>query len=445
MIREDLLSQIWKHRLVRQNALMTADGKRVEVLFPGRANSDSGPDFCDALVILGDGGVLKGDVEVHVCSRDWQAHGHHKDVSYNGVVLHVVMWNDGREVSMLQSGGKAPILELAPYLSQSIEELQQSVESSVMPSMPCRQRLDKYGGDEVDGLLRKAGEERFHSKVARFRAKLACYEPETVFYEGTMRALGYAKNKGPFEELARLLPLAILRPLAARGALLDLQALMLGKAGLLPAQRRERGGSRRLSEWDEPEVERLQQVWMSLGIEETRHLLDWRFFRVRPDNFPTRRIIAASYLVSVCRGDLLGDALTRVSQSPVAKVQKEMEKGFMLRAGGYWACHYDFGFETRCSTGLIGRGRAREIVVNVFLPFLYAWAERQSQPWLKEKAIQIYRDHPPLAENWITRYVRRQVLGEDRCVGASACCQQGLIHLYEAFCVDQRCHCCPLG
>ena len=137
--------------------------------------------------------------------------------------------------------------------------------------------------------------------------------------------------------------------------------------------------------------------------------------------------------------------LTTINQVPISKAQKDLEQRVMVRVGGYWASHYDFGIEGRRNPGLIGQGRAREIVVNVLLPFLFAWGERLSQPWLKDRAVQLYRDHPRLGGNWVTSYMERQIFGEDQAKVTSACQQQGLIHLYEVFCVERRCYDCPLG
>jgi len=436
-IEESLVAQIWRRQLIKKEALLTAGGKRVEVLYPGRESNDSGPDFCDALIAI-EGKLLRGDIELHVAPQEWQAHGHHKDPSYNGVILHVVMWG-GQEDSLLHNGERVPILALSPYLIGSLEELRRAVQLSLSPDEPCYKALEQRGQAWVADLLDKAGEERFYSKVERFKTRLATREAGQVLYEGLMRALGYAKNKKPFEELAQSLPLSVLRGFDTRGDIGQIQALMLGTAGLLPGQRGKRNGD--AGEW----VGRLEQIWSSFGIKETMNGLDWRFFRVRPGNFPTRRIAAASYLLSSYGGGLLEDMLSLVSQSPLSKIQKELERSLVVRVGGYWASHFDFGIEARWNPSLLGRGRAREIVVNILLPFFFAWAEKFSQPWLRDRAVELYRNHPQLGENWVTRYMEGRIFGEYELKANSACRQQGLIHLYKTFCVERRCRECPLG
>jgi len=436
-IEESLLAQIWRRQLIKKEALLTASGKRVEVLYPGRESHDSGPDFCDALIAI-EGKLLRGYVELHVTSQEWQAHRHHKDPGYNGVILHVVMWG-GQEDSLLHNGERVPILALSPHLTGSLEELRRTVQLSLSPDEPCHKALERHGPAWVADLLDKAGEERFYAKVGKFRTKLATSEASQVFYEGWMRALGYAKNRKPFEELARLLPLSVLKGFVTRGDISQIQALMLGTAGLLPGQRGRRNGDA-----DEG-VARLEQIWGSFGMSERMKGLDWRFFRVRPENFPTRRIAAASYLLSRYGGGFLGDMLSLLSQVPLRQVQKELERSLIVRVDGYWASHFDFGIEARWNPSLLGQGRAREIVVNVLLPFSFAWAEKSSQPWLGERAIELYRNHPQLGENWVTRYMEGRIFGKPEAKANSARQQQGLVHLYQTFCVQRRCPECPLG
>jgi hypothetical protein len=436
-IEESLLAQIWRRQLIKKEALLTAGGQRVEVLYPGRESRDSGPDFCDALIAI-EGKLLRGDVELHVTPQEWQAHRHHKDPGYNGVILHVVLWG-GQEDSLLHSGERVPILALSPYLAGSLEELRRTVQLSLSPEEPCHKALQRHGPAAVADLLDKAGEERFYAKVERFRTKLATGEAGQVLYEGLMRALGYAKNKKPFEELARLLPLRVFRGLATPGDTGQIQGLMLGTAGLLPGQRGKR--NRDADEWGA----RLEQIWGSFGMRERMKGWDWRFFRVRPENFPPRRIAAASYLLSRYGGGFLGEMLRLLSQTPLSKVQKELERSLIVQVDGYWASHFDFGIEARWNSSLLGRGRVREIVVNILLPFFFAWAEKFSQPWLGERAMELYRNHPQLGENWVTRYMEERIFGEHQAKVNSACRQQGLVHLYQTFCVQRRCPECPLG
>ena len=442
MIRESLLAQIWRHQWISQGALTAAGGQRVLVLHPGWENSDdSGPDFRHAVIGMNGGSPVSGDVELHLRSHEWEAHGHHKDPNYDSVVLHVVLWDGGREASPLNNGKKVPILALSSYLRGPLQEFRLATQPSFL-SCAGSEAFLRHGRVWVGDVLAKAGKERFYLKTWRFKKRMAETEIDQVLYEGLMRALGYAKNKRPFEKLAQLLPLDVLAGPAGRGSLVEIQAMMLGTAGLLPKQRCGKGIGFSVS--DKLEAERLQQVWDSCDIGQAMKESDWRFFKVRPENLPPRRIVAASYLLSK-HGTALLERVLDVAGQAHSLIQKELERAFMVRGDGYWASHCDFGMEVGGERSLIGQGRAREIAVNALLPCLFAWAGKFRQSWLKERAVELYCDYPGLPENWITRLMERQVFGEKRIKVNSACQQQGLIHLYETFCLKRRCRICPLG
>lgn len=440
MVRESVVAQLWKHQLIRSDDLMTVGGQKVRVLYPGRQSSDSGPDFCDAAIIVEGEGVVRGDIELHVRSQEWQAHGHHRDPNYNSVILHVVLWGGGREASLLNNGGEVPVLALSPYLTRRLEDLHQ-----VSPAEPCCGDLRRWDETSVHEVLKEAGRARFELKVRRFKEKLADGKADQVLYEGWMRALGYAKNKKPFEKLARMLPLNTLEEVRTRRGVVGMQALMLGTAGLLPSQRN--GGSKDtgFSDSDRTEMERLEHAWYSFGVCRSMSVSEWRFFRVRPENCPPRRVAAASCLVCRHGAALLEHVLNLAEQAAGDHLQKELEGSMTVRCEGYWASHFDFGVEAGWRPSLIGRGRAREITVNVLLPFISCWARQVSLPWLERRAVQLYLDHSRVGENWVTRYMEGQIFGERRAKLNRACQQQGLIHLYKTHCAEKRCCDCPLS
>ena len=117
----------------------------------------------------------------------------------------------------------------------------------------------------------------------------------------------------------------------------------------------------------------------------------------------------------------------------------------MVTTDGYWANHFDFGAASRTvNPTILGGRRAADIIINVLLPFTFAWAELGSQLQLEEKALELYRHYPKLAANTIERHMKKQ-LGISNDLVDSARRQQGLIHIYHTLCTQGRCHCCPLS
>ena len=101
-VSEAQIIKIWQHQLLDGIDMTTEVGEPIKVIYPGRLNDDRGADFRGA-VIATSRGLIKGDVEVHVRSSDWQLHRHHHDPVYNRVILHVVMWHDAGSVTNLQN------------------------------------------------------------------------------------------------------------------------------------------------------------------------------------------------------------------------------------------------------------------------------------------------------------------------------------------------------
>ena len=86
-MNEAFLWYLWKYRRFTK-ALVTTDGDPITVIQPGFQNSDSGPDFFNARVQIGDT-LWAGNVEIHIKSGDWIRHGHHHDKAFDNVILHL--------------------------------------------------------------------------------------------------------------------------------------------------------------------------------------------------------------------------------------------------------------------------------------------------------------------------------------------------------------------
>ncbi len=385
-ISESQVSQVWQRQLLDKAGLATEDGQSLDIIYPGRPNDDRGADFRDA-VILANRRLLKGDIEVHVRSSDWHVHGHDRDPYYNGVILHVVMRHNSHRATVLQNSREVPVLSLEKYIS---------VPSPAWPGSPCAQASP----EAVAEFLDEAGEVRFLAKVERFRDRLGQTDAAQVLFEGIMEALGYVKNKLPFLELARRLPLNILESVAGscvsdKACLAQLQALLLGT---MPPQA-------------------------------------WQPFKVRPQNSPGRRLAAMSRLLVRYREKGILDELTGKLITVEGRQQYDiLEKAFIV-AGTY---------RLGRSVTLLGRERAAVIIINVLLPFSYAWGQLTGRPGLQEKALALYRHYPVRVLNSIEKHMVRQ-LGLSRKLVGSAPRQQGLLHIYKELCIQGKCGDCALS
>ena len=230
------MAELWSRAHALSDGLLTEDGRRLRVVYPGRPNPRAGPDFVGAILTAEGGRKIVGDVELHVSAPDWYSHRHHLDPNYNGVVLHVVLRARGTERSEQESGTEAPVAAMATVSPSADTPVPGPITSLAATD-------DRTLGDALD----LAGEDRFLAKSGSFSAELGHADPDQVLYRSLMEALGYASNRRPFRELAERVPVSSLfrlkgEPTATR--LVVFKALLLSAAGLLPrvrndAERRE--------------------------------------------------------------------------------------------------------------------------------------------------------------------------------------------------------------
>jgi hypothetical protein len=436
-ISEKQVVDIWQKQVQRQRLWSDSEGNPVEILYPGRANDNRGGDFRDALITL-NRGDKQGFIEVHTSSGRWFSHGHHLDPAYNQVVLHVVWEPEVDKPVVLQNGQPVPTISLKESALRN---------KSGCPSkkgLPCRGIGRKWSPLSIQEVLNLSGDIRFEAAVSRYTQKASLLEPEQSLFEGILEALGYSKNRIPFKSLAGLLPLRELDNLlrnwrTPEEALPRLQAVLFGRAGLLPYQRIPPLTSDDYSR-------RMEALWSARLESGSRSVQNWELFKVRPGNHPVLRIAALSHLLYRWRAKgCLETLVDQVRETSSRRANSRLEAVFLVSAGDYWEDHIDFGsLKSRKNPGLLGRPRAAEIIINVLLPFCSCWGGINSEPSLCSKAREIYANYPRLESNAIERHMLKQLDLDIRCL-RRARCQQGLLQIYKTLCIEGKCADCGLS
>lgn len=440
-LSERIIQAIWHHLFLTLDNLQTTDGRPVRILDRGQWNQDAGPDFRAVKVRIGDE-VLHGDVEIHWRTSDWIAHGHEDDPKYARVILHGVYEDD-----RTPTGRQVPILELKPHLSSSLGQLAERLRWMGIndEALLCRDFIARLDPSFVRKYIEHKGAERLEYKVRRFAELKASHRLSwnEVFYFGIMDALGFSKNREPFRRLASAVRyrdlMAAIRDDEPTTALMRLQAILLGAAGLLAIDPRKVRGDigvipyvqRLESLWSEFRASRPGGAWMSMP--------EWRLFRLRPSNFPTLRIAGLCRLLQAHAGRSWPDVWAKALSTESA-VESWLSL-LTVPAYGYWSDHYWWGDEGRHrQKDLIGRQRAFEIVVNVVLPLLKLWSEEKGRPNLSLDVHRIAESAASREKNSVIRFMQSQLAtgGE-----ATIRFHQGLIHLHRQ-CRSYGCADCPI-
>jgi hypothetical protein len=144
----------------------------------------------------------------------------------------------------------------------------------------------------------------------------------------------------------------------------------------------------------------------------------------RPDNSPKRRLAAAAVLAERWQED--GPLETMIELVREASAPKELIAAIRVNPPPTTV-------KINGARALVGEGRAREIVVNAVLPLVHGWSLMADRWDVTEKALRLYRDHPKLPANAVTREMA--LVLESRSPDLkikSARQQQGLILMYGA-------------
>ena len=415
---EQILQYVWQHRLWLSEDMVTVDGRRVRVLNPGTLNRDAGPDFFNATVEIG-GTTWVGNVEIHTRASDWYRHGHDHDRAYDSVVLHVVTRDDSPVCRT--SGEVIPQVELAvsPRLGEHYHAL---VDARL--DVPCGPRLASVPPLLVTEWLDALAMERLHSKVQRVTDTLDLYNGdwEETTYVMLARTLGFGVNGDALERLARRTPLQLLHKHA--DSLLQLEALLLGQAGFLVDADTE----------GDPYVQQLKQEYAFLANKFSLQPMErtaWKMFRMRPANFPYRRIALLAHYVHGGFNLLQ----TLLEQETI----EQMEAVFAVELTGYWSRHFTFGHETTTATRALSATSIHTVIINTVVPLLYARGEAFGDDSLVDRAVGLLEALPPERNTIVTNW---NAIGLS---ATNALTTQALLQLRRGYCESHNCIRCRIG
>ncbi|MBR1799060.1 MAG: DUF2851 family protein [Bacteroidales bacterium] len=416
---EAFLQYVWRYQLY-DKPVYTVDGRFIRVVSCGTLNRDAGPDFQNAHLVI-DNVEWIGNVEIHVKSSDWIAHGHSSDCGYNNVVLHVV-YDDDAQVR-LENGQMPLTLCLQKYLSQALIDKYSRITSVTEGEQQCISEVQLLPPFMLNSFFERLLVERVEEKATTVRRLLdesrggweqTCYLLMAHYFGGRVNAL-------PFELLAKSVDMRLLARWKDNPT--RVEALLMGQAGLLDGYFTD-DYPRAL----QADYEALRQA---LGLKPIDGYL-WKFYCLRPSSFPTIRISQFAHLVCEVSG-LFSKMLQTVDVDHLLQF-------FNQTASNYWDNHYQFDKpNTRHFKKHIGDMQAVSIIINAWVPLLFVYGQTIGKQQYKEQAIELLNQLKPEA-NRITRKWSR---GGLEC--RSAAQSQALIQLENNYCANRRCLDCQIG
>ena len=415
---EKLMQYVWKHRLWRSEDMVTNTGKKVRVVDPGLLNTDAGPDFFNAKIEI-DGHMWVGNVEMHYRATDWKRHHHDSDKAYDSVILHVVAKDDAPV--RRTNGELIPqlVLEVSPQFNADYASL---VGAAI--EVPCATKIKQVPHLTIVEWVEGLAFERLHGKVERIHQLLDSFNGswEDVCYVTLARNFGFGINNDAFERLARRTPLRLLGK--HRDSVLQIEALLFGQAGMLDAQK---PGMDSYYNQLCTEYAFLSNKFQLTPMEKE----SWKLFRIRPQNFPYRRIAMLAQFIE--------GGFRMMNRILEAEGEKEMRALFEVELSGYWTKHYTFGKPNERATSTLSRSSTDIILINTVAPLLYAYGELTGNYEMTDKAIKLLEDLRAESNSIVSHFVAYGIDCPD------ALTSQALVQLKREYCDARKCIYCKIG
>ena len=401
--RERHLQCLWADPRHRPTKLSTSEGEAVEVEQAGEWNLEAGPDFLNAVLVVGkERRRICGDLEIHIHASGWHRHAHGEDRRYENVRFHIVYFQGLEIPGLVQIPLQQPLATDPRFSFENIDltAYPYSIPAGDFP-------LKDMHPDRKTAWLESAGEERLRLTAERLALSMQTKTPDQILWEELLAALGYKNNKAPFRQLAAILPIARLRSLVTAPG--EAYALLLGLSGLMPADPDPAwsASTRKFirSGWD---------LWWKQPAslkDLSLHTSDWTLSGIRPANHPVRRLMAAAYYAFSIPE--IADRETLLTKFP----------------DNFWRTH--ISWKTKCNpTALVGQSRANAIVTNILIPFRAAAGTT---------ALKL-ENLPVEPTNSIIRQTAHALFGPDHTprVYRSALARQGLIQIFHDYLISHR-------
>ncbi len=407
----------------------TTDGRAAVIEDFGAWNAGAGPDFTGCALRVG-GELLKGDIELDPDARDWERHQHGANPDYDRVVLHVFLGAPAEQRFYTRTHHHQEVAQVRLTRDMLAADATPKTRLAAAHLGRCAAPLRDMEPRRVADLIESAAQHRLRLKSKRLHALAAAHGREQAVYQALAQTLGYRKNQRPFAVLAQRLPVRRL----LKEDELSRQALLLGVGGFLedlPPDRTE-----------DATRSYLKQLWSRwwklrggcLRWLEPWHAVRWKMTAIRPGNHPQRRLGALAVMLenwAAVSAPLL-DA-TRWSLPAWREVLLGLRHDF-------WSSHYTLqAAPSETPIALIGETRVQEMLANTVYPLLLP---ERTRLWAE------YLELPALLDNQKVRRAAQRLFGElglAKDFNRKLFHHQGLLQIYEDFCLEDHSACadCP--
>lgn len=417
-MRENFLHYVWTYKKFDVLNLKTTQHEVLELISVGHHNHNSGPDFFNAKLKIGEQ-LWAGNVEIHIKSSDWFAHRHEQDPAYDNVILHVVYEHDTD--IFRKDNSTIPTLELKEVIHPNVFQNYQKLFTNSTKWINCESDFAQTEDFILDHWLERLYIERLErkSKIIEDLLKASKHDWEAVLFKMLTKNFGLKVNAEAFFSLATMTDYSAVRK--SQSKLLSLEALFFGQAGLLDR------------DVEDDYFRQLKENYAFLKQKfqlDNTYVVPLQFFRLRPLNFPTIRL---SQLAS-----LYHQQRHLFSKLMLSETLEDFYKLFKVSASEYWNSHYTFQKKSKTSEKAVTKAFIDLLLINTIIPIKFCYAKRKGET-INEQLIALIRTINS-EKNTVVRGFNAL-----KSISRSALESQALLQLKTDYCNEHRCLKCAIG
>jgi hypothetical protein len=416
-MKEDFLHHVWQFKKFDIANLKTTKGESIQILNSGQYLQLAGPDFFNAQIIIGNQ-KWAGNVEIHLKSSDWYVHNHEKDSNYDSVILHVV-WEHDVPI-FRKDNSEIPTLELKEYVALSDLHKYQSLVSQ-KSWIYCENEIGKIDAFVIENWQERLFFERLErkSKLIFELVKELNYDWEAVLFCLLAKNFGLNTNGEMFYKVAKSIPFSVVRKESFQQE--SLESLLLGQANLL---------SNNFQDTYAIELQKSYYYFVQKYQLNEKVVGSVEFFKHRPDNFPTIRLVQLASLYS--------EKQNLFSKIINCNSLYELNQIFNVSVTNYWETHFNFDKESSKKRKKISKSFIDLLIINTIIPLQFAYALSQQKD-ITQELIDLAVSIPSEKNGIIDKF---NLFGiESKNVYQS----QSLLQLKKNYCDLKKCLDCAVG
>ncbi|AEH01656.1 DUF2851 family protein [Lacinutrix sp. 5H-3-7-4] len=417
-MQEDFLHYIWKHKKIETSNLKTQNNELVSILKTGEHNHNTGPDFFNAQLKIGNQ-LWAGNVEIHVKSSDWYLHNHETDSNYDNVILHVVWEHD--TAIFRKNNTEISTVELKNHVSNQALNNYLKLFNNSQKWINCENDFASISGFTMSNWLERLYFERLERKAKDINIILEQSKNnwEAVLFKLLAKNFGLKVNGDSFFSLANNLDFSIVRKQQSKQV--GLEALFFGQTQLLS------------EDCQDPYFLELKKEYTFLKQKFNLNeigVLPLQFFRLRPPNFPTIRLSQLATLYTTHNNVF----------SKIIKTNNIIDfyTIFKIEASQFWQTHYTFNKESKKSKKQLTKSFIDLLLINTVIPIKFSYAKQQGKN-IDEEIVLLLEQIGPEKNSIVSKF------NSLKNVADSALQSQALIQLKNEYCDKNKCLQCAIG